>query len=581
MKHAGDRSVGAILGLMVLPALLAAQTTTTDLGEAFELERRGSYEAAASRYGDILQRSPANLSALLGLERVLLPIGKLDSIMPYVDSALVLQPKNRSVRSLQLRVWVELGRPDRLAAAGRDWVSAMPGAPEPYQEWSNALAEMGDVAEAREVLRQGAERIGGASLSQQMAELAVVDADWDVATRHWRAAVGSNSSMLAAAVTNLAQGPLDTRQSILSGLTRDQSDRIGARMAADLLVAWNRPAEAWVLLDRSLPEESQRAVPVLRLFADRVGLVRSPEGARARGFALERLAELSAGPAAQRARVEAARAFADAGERDAAERMLQRIAEGDGTGRASGVNAVATLIAVMAESGRVEEAEDRFRDWEDRLPFDEVADLRVKIAWAWVRENALDRAEAALEDDSSVTVLSMRGWIALYRGDLVAATGLFRGAGPRAGTREEITERTVVLALLQGIAVDSAPAVGGALHRLARGDTAAAVEDLAVAAADLPAHGGRAAALAFAGRLALHQGDLATAETHLLRAVDSDSTAPSSPSAAYHLAQVYVSLGRQDTAREQLESLILSYPESAVVPMARRLLDRLRGAVPQ
>ena len=62
MKHAGDRSVGAVLGLMVLPALLAAQTTTTDLGEAFELERRGSYQLAALRYGDILQRSPANLS---------------------------------------------------------------------------------------------------------------------------------------------------------------------------------------------------------------------------------------------------------------------------------------------------------------------------------------------------------------------------------------------------------------------------------------------------------------------------------------------------------------------------------------
>jgi hypothetical protein len=43
---------------------------------------------------------------------------------------------------------------------------------------------------------------------------------------------------------------------------------------------------------------------------------------------------------------------------------------------------------------------------------------------------------------------------------------------------------------------------------------------------------------------------------------------------------VYEELGRNDEARTRLESLILEYPESAIVPLARRMLDRLRGAVP-
>ncbi len=106
MNRVVGRNGGVAAALMVLPALLAAQSTSNDLGDAFEFERRGNYEVAAQHYGDILKRSPANLSALLGLERVLLPIGKLDSIMPYLDSALVLQPQNRSVRSLQIRVWI-------------------------------------------------------------------------------------------------------------------------------------------------------------------------------------------------------------------------------------------------------------------------------------------------------------------------------------------------------------------------------------------------------------------------------------------------------------------------------------------
>jgi tetratricopeptide (TPR) repeat protein len=501
--------------------------------------------------------------------------------MPYVDSALVLQPQNRSVRSLQLRVWAELDRPDELAAAGSDWVSAVPGNPEPYREWSSALVKTGDVGGARRVLEEGTDRIGGIALAQDLAELAALDSDWVAATRHWRTAAGENASLSAAAVTNLTQAPLDARQSIVDEFTRDSEDHLGGRIAADLLVAWSRPGEAWALLDRSLPEDPQRAVSLLRRFADRAALVRSPQGARARGLALERLADLAVGPAAQRARVEAARAFASAGEREAAERMLQRIAQGDGTGPESGANAVSTLIAVMAESGRVEEAEQRFQDWKDRLTVDDAEELRAVIAWAWVRENALDRAEAALEDDSTVSVLAVRGWIALYRGDLLGATELFRGAGPRAGTREEITERTVMLALLQGIGSDSVPAIGKALHHLARGDTAVAVRELEAAAGALPADGGRIGVLLLAGRLAFERGDMETAESDLLRAIASDSASASSPAAAYHLARVYLNIGREDAARDRLETLILAYPESAVVPVARRLLDRLRDGVPQ
>lgn len=297
-------------------------------------------------------------------------------------------------------------------------------------------------------------------------------------------------------------------------------------------------------------------------------------------MALERLAQLSVGSAAQRARIDAASAYADAGDREAVERMLQQIAAGEGAGRGSRAAAVAALIAVTAEAGRVEEAEARLREWGDRLTLDDAAALRRQVAWGWIKRGELDRAEGVLQDDSTVTVLAVRGWIALFRGDLRGATESFRGAGPRSGTREEVTRRTAVLALLQGVAPDSAPELGRALLLLERGDSAAALEALDGAAARLPPQGGRAGVLTYAGRLAFGLGDYERAATVFLAAIAADPQSASAPTAGYHLARTYEKLGRTDRAMDRLEALILEYPESAVVPLARRMLERLRGAVP-
>ncbi|MCZ6916875.1 MAG: hypothetical protein O7I93_08870 [Gemmatimonadetes bacterium] len=578
----GSKLAAALIaGLLLSPAASSAQARSGELGEAFELERRGRYAVAAERYRSILERGPANLSALLGLERVLQPIGQLDSILPFVDSALALQPENAAIRSLELRVWGKLQQLERLTAAARRWIEAMPGNADPYREWANALSRSGDVAAARAVLEDGAADVGTAVLARDMATQAGIAGDWGAAARHWRLAVGHNESVEAPAVTNMTPAPMEAHRAILNVLSRDRHDKVGGRIAANLLVSWNRPEEGWVILDRSVPDEPQAAVPLLRRFADRAGLVRTREGARARGFAMERIAELSSGQAAQRARLEAASAFADAGERDAVERMLEQIAAEDRGGDGSRASAVASLIQVMAESGRVEEADARLLEWADRLSMDSAADLRRLVSWAWVREGTLDRAETVLGNDSSVAVLAMRGWIALYLGDLRGATDYFRAAGPRTGTRNEVTERTSMIALIQNVRPDSVPALGAALHRLIRGDTAKALEELGEAAAGIPARSGRAVVLAFAGRLAVDREDADRAEAYLLAAIAADPQSASAPAAAYHLARVYAIDGRDDEARVRLESLILEYPASAVVPLARRMLERITGGIPR
>ncbi len=543
------------------------------------MERAGRLDDAAGEYLRALETNPANLSALLGLERVLTPSNKLDSLLPRLDSALVVQPDNRSVRSLQIRVLTALADANGLEAAARAWMSVSPGSAEPYAEWARAMVKLGDAQVATDILGEGVRTVGDAALAQDMAELSAETGDWVGAAAQWRDAVRTNTALLSTAVANLARAPRENQDDIAELLTGLGNDEVAARLGADLLLGWGKPMEAWHLLDGALTDEA-RSAPYLRRFADRARLQRGADAARARGLALERIASLSTGAAAERTRLEAARAFVEAGDRGSAERMLAKIAEETDPDQQNAAGPIATLIRVMAESGRVDEAEERFNEWVDRLPREDVPELRNRIVWGWISEGELDRAERVLSDDSTVQTLALRGWLTLYRGDLRGATDYFRLAGPRAGSREEATERTTVLALIQQIETDTVPDLGAGLLYLRRGDSARAVAKLKEAAEGLPPEGGGADLFGFAGMIAVERHDSQKAESLLQAAFDADSAGVAAPPALFYLARAYEQMGQADRAQLHLEQLILGYPDSAILPIARRALDRLRGAVP-
>ncbi len=60
-----------------------------------------------------------------------------------------------------------------------------------------------------------------------------------------------------------------------------------------------------------------------------------------------------------------------------------------------------------------------------------------------------------------------------------------------------------------------------------------------------------------------------------------DSAGAAAPAAELAWAQLLLRQNRPADAVAHLEHLILTYPESAVVPEARRLLDKAKGAVPR
>ncbi|HET7039338.1 MAG TPA: hypothetical protein VFH97_05580, partial [Gemmatimonadales bacterium] len=558
---------------------LAGQQRNRDLNAAVELERVGRHAEAAERYLAVLEGDTVNLPALFGLERTLLATGRLERLLPFVSVAVARRAGDASLRGLELRSLVALGRMDQAAAAADRWIAAQPRSLEPYRDWAFAAAQRGDLDEARRVLELGRARMGGGALVQELAQVHVVAGQWVEAARHWHGAALADPGVAASAGVSLAQAPQGQRDSILSLLLVELADSAARRIAADLMVAWDRPDQAWPLLDASLPADPRLAAGALRRFADRARLLGTPAGARVRGYALERLAGLDVGPSAQQARIEAARAFADAGDRAGAERMLDHIARDPAAAPAAAVEAMAALIGVTADAGRVAEAERQLREWGGRFAEDTRGALRERIAWAWIRAGELARATGALGADSSVATVAIHGWLALFRGDLAEAAARFRTAGPYSGSRSDATRRTGLLALIQRIEGERLPALGEAFLTLARGDSAGAIERLERVARGLPAARGRADLLAYAGQVAAERRD-ERAEDLLRSAIAADSLGPAAPAATLVLAELAWRQGRSTDAIAQLEHLILTYPESAIIPQARRLLDRVRGAVP-
>ena len=577
----GVRTAFGWLLLALLPAASPAQTVSSDLSEAFDFEREERYEEAAERYRQALESEPTNILALLGLERVLDASGGLESIAPQIAAALASSPNNPFVRALEVRIWATLDQPDSSEAAARRWMAVAPASPEPYREWAFGLAQRGSFSEARGVLLEGGRRVGGAALAQDVAELSGLSGEFVQAARQWHVAVAANDALADGASTSLARTPERERKNVLNQLQRSIGDATAKRMAADLMLAWGRPGEAWALLDASLPEDRGSAISVLQRFAEQAGLARSPESSRSRGYALERIAGLARGVAAERARIDAARAFADAGERQAAQRMLERVAADSIASPNSASDAMAALIGVLAEEGRVEEAAGQYRQWAGRMSGEEAQALRIKIAWAWLIQGDGLSAKTIVADDSAIGVLALRGWMSLFIGDLRTATKDFRAAGPHAGTLEEATERTEVAALIQQIEPDSVPDLGRAFYTLARGDTNAALREFATAGDSLPAEGGRADVLTYTARIALTLDLHDFAQPLLLAALQAEPNGPAAPPAEFALAESYHATGQTDESIQHLEHLILTYPSSAMVPHARRRLDQVRGNIPR
>jgi hypothetical protein len=94
-------------------------------------------------------------------------------------------------------------------------------------------------------------------------------------------------------------------------------------------------------------------------------------------------------------------------------------------------------------------------------------------------------------------------------------------------------------------------------------------------------NGGRPDVLLVAGQVAAALPGHETAATTLLQEVATSSTGAAAPAAELAWARLLLRQGLAHEAIARLEHLILTFPGSAYVPEARRVLERARGAIPR
>ncbi len=366
-------------------------------------------------------------------------------------------------------------------------------------------------------------------------------------------------------------------------LTAGDPPPLTRRLAGELLLNWGQPERAWAVYAPSLAVPSADAAVAARHFADLAAARTTPAARRVRALALARYAELAPGPAGMRARAVAARALLEVGDRRAAQGVLEAVARDSTAPADAQALAQTTLVETLIDGGQLDEAARRLAQ-DDRLTDGDQATLRLRLARGRIAQGDLDRADATLAQDSSVEALALKGWIALYRGRLHAAGQLFLAAGPYAGDRRDATDRTEMLALLGRVGADSFAELGAALLVLARGDSARAATALRHAAdQSLAAGAGRPDILLLAGRVAARLGapEQQAALALFAEVVRTDGSGAAAPAAELEWARLLEVRLQPAEAIQHLEHLILSYPRSAVVPEARRELDRAKGAIPK
>jgi tetratricopeptide (TPR) repeat protein len=532
-------------------------------GEAFE--QKGQFAEAASAYDEALARDPAALPALLGLERVDAQLGRLEHFLPVLERAIAAKPHLASLREAQLRTLRTIGTRAQLRDAFERWRREAPGDATPARDFARILIADGDTRAADSVLRQAQTDLGtGRGFEYELAQLRAAMGLWDLAAQSWREAVEDNAYLDQAATFSLASAPVSARPGVVRVLESQPVTVSARRVLATLQLMWGTPRDGWEAL-RVLPPDSA-AVVAWSDFATK--------GEEASAWLVARDALAAAQHANPEPRALARAAYDALRGGDAAGSLfLSTLGEHTLDSATAAATIVPVHLRALSQMGRVTEAAAVMRAYEHYLRPADRAPLERVLAWGWIRAGDVTQARELLAHSESGDTDAL-GWIALYDGDFATARKSLR---PEV---ESSPEALSALALLARTRADTAPLAGQAFLALARGDTAAAAASFEKAASEL----GDAAPLLLATAARLYAANRSETQAIALwrTIVETSSDAPEAPEAELEWARALRRGGQGPAAVEHLEHMILTYPQSALLPQARRELELARqGIAPQ
>jgi hypothetical protein len=498
-------------------------------------------------------------------------------LVPLIEAALAVDSTSIGIFGVAVRTFVVAGFPDSARKYTERWSARSPNDDEPYREWLDAATQVRDLAQARVALELGRQRLGPGALAIERAGLLQSAGDIAGAALEWVAIVKATPPFREGAVGQLARVTPVQRAQVREALQRNASPE-AHQMLGLLLARWGEPVEALAMVRSALPSAPEAATILLRALLDELRLRFDKPSRLATAATLEAIAQRESGTATAGTMMEAARAYADAGDERNARRVLALVSASPGAPAGIGTAASTTMLQVLIAEGKAAEAERALAALGNQLDPDEHDRLARRVAMAWVRSGEFSRAAELIVHDSSTEGFDLRGRLRLFHGDLAGANDLLKQAGPYDEAREQALERVTLLTLIQAIGQDSLPALGDALSALERGDSSRAIRGLAALAGTLKA-GGAAETRLLAARIALAIRDTA-GSLALLHAADAKEAPAAAAAARLDIARISIAGGRAAEARSELEQLIIDFPGSALVPEARRLRDSIRGIVP-
>ena len=578
------RSLAVLLSLTALgPAILRAQAEDPLLEgrllrSAASQESQGELGEAERILKDLMERRPTSTGGLFALERVLRSQARIEEILPVARRYQDSEPDAAAPRILMLRVFTELDAPDELVGAAEEWVEQSGSSPEPYREISRIFQRVFGPERALTMLEDGRRSLGQPSLfAMEVGDLLRDLGRMEEAALEWARVLGDDGMQVSAVMRRVTEMEGD-RAELVRPLVE--------QLARPPTTTARRRAGARIALQAGLLDEARE------LAAQVVGDL---EGQARRGFLTELARQAEEGGAAELAlwaykalqddAADAAEARAlhhrianvalAAGDTATALEAHRSIAEGLPAGGVERRRALAEVLRLGIARGDTDARArlDRFR-----LEFPgagEVDELAVMLAVRLEEEGDGMVARSLLAGVDGPKSLLERGYLYLASGEVVPGRGNLREAVPGLPPTDA-TGVISLLGLLEELQGEALAVVMRSAVLSHRGRAGAAVSEVEAVVDDL-SEADRPAVLAHGARIA-DSAELTTQAAELrARIVRDHADAAEAPEATLELARFRgaTSAGVEDAIR-LLEGLILSQPENAVVPMARRELQKLR-----
>ena len=576
-------SVSVVCMALVGPAGIHAQDDPRLeirlLRTATSEETGGNLAAAEETLRRLMSQRPTSTAGMFALERVLRAQDRIREILPFAEQFAEIEPNAPGPRLLELRVYTELGDESGLEDAAENWMNDAGPFVEPYREVGIAFARVFGPERALFVLERGRTELRRPTLfAIEAGDLLRDLGRMEEAVLEWSAAIGNDGSQVPAVLRRVGEIE-ENREALVLPLLEQlrRSPTSGPRLRAGARIALEAGVfdEARTLAESALKDLSDRT---RRGFL--TALARQAQDVSALGVALwayEALRESAANDAETRALDERITVSALArGDTARALEAQQAIADDLPEGSTDRRRALAEIIRLGIHRGGADMRESLAAfaaEFPDAPQLDELA---VTLAVQLDADGDREGARALLAGVAGPKSALERAYLYLAAGEVDPGRGALQEA--LSGVSPAVaTDVIALLDLLDRLEEEALAAFIRSAVLAHHGRHEGSLAELEVAM-DAAARDERPLLLAAGARIA--DGGLMPeqAADFRERIIRDHAYSAEVPEATLELARFKGATpeGVAEAVR-LLEDLILSQPNSAIVPTARRELQRLQS----